>query len=539
MNARFLGLLFLILISGVGAFFLGRMTAPPVENPNYTNPSAATGPRKSGAQRAEAAAAAAAITPVEPEEIPESDATVEKVPSLTQAELAALNAKLVLPPRPTEKRLAWFYHTTVDAYLASGVRGGKWDQLAVDGLWLLGRYWAKDSKPVEAEQVIGALKLAMDNGCTDPLVKYGHVRAAEYFIGYQPSKPFISAASQIKTTTYPAIRRAMPQVLAASHLWYSEKNHTEPMRRRCLLLMEVAFKLLPEVFADNDTSPRELYGYCEDMMNMYFNLYGVRKTAFDKIMPAIEAARPDSSIGLAFAAEFNTDYAWDARGSGWANTVTPKGWADFGERLGLARDAATRAYQKDPADPTAPTQMLTVALGSNYERPQMEVWFTRAMRADPDNLTACNSKLYYLLPRWHGSREAMLEFGNQCVQRVEENTDRNVELAEMLVSAHKWLAEDWANANPNRDQSGYWMQESVWSDVKRVFTLILERRPNSNHYHSSYASYASSCGKWVESNQQYKLITNPELAIFGTLEEFARRRAQAANESAHVKTEQF
>jgi hypothetical protein len=59
--------------------------------------------------------------------------------------------------------------------------------------------------------------------------------------------------------------------------------------------------------------------------------------------------------------------------------------------------------------------MITVemAIGEG-NRDEMEKWFWRAMDADNDNLDACNKKLLWLEPKWHGSPEEMLEFARTC-----------------------------------------------------------------------------------------------------------------------------
>jgi uncharacterized protein YqfA (UPF0365 family) len=57
--------------------------------------------------------------------------------------------------------------------------------------------------------------------------------------------------------------------------------------------------------------------------------------------------------------------------------------------------------------------MLTVCLGLAPERAEMELWFDRAMAADPNNRDACKAKLYNLEPKWHGSAEEMVKFGRE------------------------------------------------------------------------------------------------------------------------------
>ena len=54
-----------------------------------------------------------------------------------------------------------------------------------------------------------------------------------------------------------------------------------------------------------------------------------------------EAAFPESPIRPVAEPSAWIDYAWQARGSGWARTVTDEGWQRFAERLATSVDRRT------------------------------------------------------------------------------------------------------------------------------------------------------------------------------------------------------
>jgi hypothetical protein len=95
--------------------------------------------------------------------------------------------------------------------------------------------------------------------------------------------------------------------------------------------------------------------------------------------------------------------AWDARGTGLADTVPERAWEVFHARLGDAREVLADAAEADPTGFSAPTEMLTVCMGLSIDRAEMEYTFRQAMAANPLNRMACRRKLEILHPKWQGS----------------------------------------------------------------------------------------------------------------------------------------
>lgn len=101
-------------------------------------------------------------------------------------------------------------------------------------------------------------------------------------------------------------------------------------------------------------------------------------------------------------AEALTNFAWKARGSGWASSVTEAGWARFRERLAQAREVLEAV---PPARRTCPMWyrvMLTVALGQGWKRPAYDRLFGDAVAVEPRFQHFYTARAYSLLPRWYG-----------------------------------------------------------------------------------------------------------------------------------------
>lgn len=82
----------------------------------------------------------------------------------------------------------------------------------------------------------------------------------------------------------------------------------------------------------------------------------------DRIHQEWIAAQPASITARVAYAGFQTEYAWKARGSDYANKVTAEGWRLFEQRLASARDILVKARELPEKDPVWWSMMLKVAL---------------------------------------------------------------------------------------------------------------------------------------------------------------------------------
>jgi hypothetical protein len=60
--------------------------------------------------------------------------------------------------------------------------------------------------------------------------------------------------------------------------------------------------------------------------------------------------------------------------------------------------------------------MNEVAMGDHGGKPDMRAWFDRAVAAQMDYFDAYRSFIWALRPRWHGSHEEMLMFGDELLR---------------------------------------------------------------------------------------------------------------------------
>lgn len=217
------------------------------------------------------------------------------------------------------------------------------------------------------------------------------------------------------------------------------------------------------------------------------------KSASIALDRAFLANNRDNPMGPALDGEFYVDYAWNARGSGVAGTVTGDGWRLMGERLAQARQILEPLYDKYPNEGMIPYTMMSVVLGEGRSRDEMELWFQRGIKADPDNFTLYMRKRWYLFPRWYGSDESVRQFGLECTASDNWSAKIPMIYVECLTDA--------ASRNPS-----IYARPEIWEPLEKVYRGYLERYPDSIHYRSLFAISAVQGGHWDVANEQFNIL---------------------------------
>ncbi len=99
-----------------------------------------------------------------------------------------------------------------------------------------------------------------------------------------------------------------------------------------------------------------------------------------------------------------------ARGGGWADTVAPEQWKKFDERLKVADWWAQSALNDKPRDPQFFSYLIDLCKWKGCPRATAEASLARAIALNPSYDVAYAAMANYLLPRWHGSPGAFVEF---------------------------------------------------------------------------------------------------------------------------------
>ena len=418
-------------------------------------------------------------------------------------------------------RLKWNMLTLVGAYEQRGRHNPKWDEAAKAALATFAQVRAA-TNPATALTLSGSIadsvKTAVTKGCDDPLILYLRARfvlPSEAHSGAEHAEAYRLSAEGMVAGSYPPIR-TFYAALHTSEMLNPGGNQTPQEVHRW---RREANKYLDEAVRDKNMPVGEVYDAGRALLEAVQHNKQQFEEFYRDFEPVILTNWPSESSLYLLKGWFYTKYAWHARGSDYADKVTDQGWTLFAERLAQAEKALSTAWELNPHDERIALEMITVELGQGKGRPRMELWFKRATDLNPDYYDAFASKLYYLEPKWYGSREDMLEFGRECV--ASKKWGGHVPL--ILRDAHESLA----RYLPKEQQTTYWRDPEVWKDLKSAFDKYFELNPQDGGWHHNYALYAYRAGQWEDLNRQIPLLGPINYDFFGGKEAFDQMVRQA------------
>jgi WD40 repeat protein len=190
---------------------------------------------------------------------------------------------------------------------------------------------------------------------------------------------------------------------------------------------------------------------------------------------------PESQTAVVALAEWWTNYAWDARGGGWAPTVTEEGWEKFAERLDVARRTLYSVDGKDVRCPEWYAALLTVALGEGWPHEAYDKVFNEAVQRWPDYYSFYFRKAHYLLPRWYGGQGEWEAFAGKAADSHPEG--------DALYARIVWSKMAFGNM--------FEQSSADWGRMKRGLEKILEKYPASGWDLSQACKMAFQAGDYA------------------------------------------
>ena len=112
------------------------------------------------------------------------------------------------------------------------------------------------------------------------------------------------------------------------------------------------------------------------------------------------------------------DYAWKARGDGYADSVSQAAWDAFEKRLGKAQQALTEAVSLEERCPYWYFTALWVGIGQQRDRNTLERIFQAGVQLEPTFYYLYQVKAMYLLPRWGGAEGEWERFADDSALKI-------------------------------------------------------------------------------------------------------------------------
>lgn len=416
--------------------------------------------------------------------------------------------------------VGWYRTTTVEAYERSGSKNAKWDAAAVEALTAAAQLWSNDPKRPgnEEERAWQASHRALAAGCDDALVQYVHSRTyalAALESTAEAAQLAREAASALDRSSYHPIYKLASRVRAAEAIIADARARSATSAPGAAEQLDAAEPYWAKVAQAGDVPPINLNGNFQNYLDKRRELGADRKVAAAPIFTAFEAAGKKSAVLQMLRARFLVDYAWDARGGKTVDQTTPNALRVFEERLQTAGDEVRKLLAMDPASPAIAPMMLTVQLGCDSDREQMESWFRYGLAVDPGNGSLWFTRLHHLEPRWHGSAEEMLEVGAEALATKQWA----YRVPFVLAFAHHQLAD----GNPD------YFTPAVCHDIRNVYGPFLEKYPDAHYERSGYAYLLYQCGDYTGANREIKRLgSNRRLGPFITRAKFDKVKVEAA-----------
>jgi hypothetical protein len=226
--------------------------------------------------------------------------------------------------------------------------------------------------------------------------------------------------------------------------------------------------------------------------NLLINRWGgrlVRRRAKEVHAVFAEAGREWAWLATLLEGEVHRRKAWDARGQGWASTMTGQGWRVFETENDLAELAFERAWQLDATKPLAAARLIAVNMGQS-DRAGMRLWFERALAAQIDHPQSWRAYKQALAPRWLGSREALLALADAAIATGRFDS----EAPRMALKIFDDYGEELGMPADHR----VFGREDVWPRVSRLFEGYLATDlPDTARarWQSDYARAAHAAGR--------------------------------------------
>jgi hypothetical protein len=128
--------------------------------------------------------------------------------------------------------------------------------------------------------------------------------------------------------------------------------------------------------------------------------------------------RPKSITARVALALAYLDYAHDARGSGYANTVSNSGWKLFEERTAEARRILEQASRLATKCPEWYVAMQVVSLNQSWSVAEARALFEEANKFESEYYIYARDLAYYLLPKWSGKAGDTEKFVQEIADRI-------------------------------------------------------------------------------------------------------------------------
>ncbi len=189
---------------------------------------------------------------------------------------------------------------------------------------------------------------------------------------------------------------------------------------------------------------------------------------------------PHSAFVVTAEAEYWIKYAWNARGGGYASSVTQEGWKLFHDRMENAEKVLLDTKSYSAQFPTWYQQMIDVQVALGRPAEEQNKTFFEGTQKFKTFYPIYFTRLNFLTPQWGGSFEAIDEMVNWSVQNTQEIDGKSM-YARLYWALYPTLPKDVKLFKDTR---------ASWPKMKDGFEDLMTRHPRSKWNLNNFAKFA-------------------------------------------------
>ncbi|HJS73842.1 MAG TPA: DUF4034 domain-containing protein [Vicinamibacteria bacterium] len=185
---------------------------------------------------------------------------------------------------------------------------------------------------------------------------------------------------------------------------------------------------------------------------------------------------PESITPRVALAQYWIAYAWEARGTAFANKVRDEQWALFEERLNESAKVLAEARRLEEKCPEWWFAAQRIALGQGWERRRVSKLMEEAVTFEPEYYTFYSALAYHFAPRWHGRPGDWNKEISRWIERLGA-PNGDVVYARVL----------WALRDLGLTDEVFERKEVDWDRAVRGFVALRRQHPDSLEVVSMFA----------------------------------------------------
>jgi hypothetical protein len=186
-----------------------------------------------------------------------------------------------------------------------------------------------------------------------------------------------------------------------------------------------------------------------------------------------------------------TEWAWSARGNGFANSISSQNMALYEYRTEMAAAALDDLADRAAKNPLWYTLSLEVGLDQSKDREKLQALFDQGMATAPKYRPLYRRMLRILMPRWGGSYDDVDKFIDKIYAQSAKT--RGYERYAELYSTYARLEGDELNLFADTP--------AFWSGMRTGYLGLVKRYPNSDAVLNSFANFACRADDKVTYNR--------------------------------------